>query len=279
MAYHTHRRALVDTQWVSERLHHPMIRVVEVDIDAATDDVGRLPGAVRWSFWEDLYPLTRHDNVAADVAALLARSGMTRDTDVIVMGDAHNMAAAFAFWLLHLIGHQGVHLVDGGRAKWRAEGRPVSVNSPFITPAEYGVPTFNGSARALRDDIGPAIGNVTYAFVDVRSRAEYEGTLFAPGKAPGPDERAGHLPGAVHIPFDHALSVDGSFKSIDELHMLYASQGVTNDKDVIAYCTVGARASLTWFVLSQLLGYPRVRNYDASWAEWGTLVGVPVAMV
>ena len=279
MATYAHPEALVDTQWVADHLDDPMVRTVQVDSSLNAYDSGHVPGAVLWTLYGDmLQPDNRLKEERAAVEALLSRSGIAKDTTVVLYsGPPYGAApATFGFWLLKAYGHRDVRLMNGGLKKWVAEGRPVTTEAPMTAPSVYEAREPDWTLRARRDLVQQAIGKSSSALVDVRNPREYGGEMFWPTEPPKEGERAGHIPGAVHIPLELALNGDGTFKSVEELRALYAEKGVTPDKQVIPYCTVGGRSSMTWFVLSQLLGYPDVRLYDASWYEWGRLPDVPV---
>ena len=189
-----------------------------------------------------------------------------------------NWFAAYAFWLLKYYGHQDIRLLNGGRKKWLAEGRALTNDVPQHTPSGYRVHALASNLRALRDNVVAHVGQPGAALVDVRSPDEFAGKLLAPANLPQEGaQRGGHIPGAANIPWSKAVNEDGTFKPADELHAVYGGQGITPDKDVIAYCRIGERSSHTWFVLKYLLGYPTVRNYDGSWTEWGSSIGVPIA--
>jgi thiosulfate/3-mercaptopyruvate sulfurtransferase len=195
---------------------------------------------------------------------------------VILYGDNNNWFAAYAFWLFSIYGHEKLYLMDGGRKKWLAEGRPLTTDVPRYPRTRYQAEEPDWTLRAYSAQVMQAIGNPQVALVDVRSPQEFTGEVIAPSGMTETAQRGGHIPGAVNIPWAQAVNEDGTFKTVDELRALYASKGVTPDKEVIAYCRIGERSSHTWFVLRHLLGYPHVRNYDGSWTEWGNLVGAPI---
>lgn len=280
MAGYAHPDALVDTRWVADHLRDPAVRVVEVDVNRGAYDAGHVPGAALWVVYEDLLgPDQRLRDDPAEVAALLARSGIAPDATVVFYSGAvnANMPATFGYWLLTAFGHQGARIMDGGRKKWLVEGRPLEGAPPTIAPSPARPRAPDWRHRARRDLVERSLGRDDVALVDVRNSREYAGDLFSPGAPPQPGERAGHIPGAVHLPFEVALNDDGTFNPADELRRLYTEAGVTPDNLAIPYCTVGGRSSFTWFVLARLLGYPDVRLYEASWAEWGRLPDTPVA--
>ncbi len=274
----THPAPLVGTAWVAEQLDAPAVRLIEVDLQPDEAYLaGHIPGAVLWSVWGDLLGLDERlvDDPAA-LRRLLSRSGVRPETTVVLYGDLWNWGATLAFWLLHALGHRDLRVMDGGRDKWLAEGRPTETNPPFVAPTDYPVAGPDWSARVRLADVRAAIGSAGQTILDVRLPEEYAGELFRPGAEPREGQRAGHIPGAVHVPWETAVNEDGSFKAPDDLRVVYREHGVVPDREVIPYCTVGGRSSHTWFVLSQVLGYPDVRLYDASWAEWGQTPGVPV---
>jgi thiosulfate/3-mercaptopyruvate sulfurtransferase len=269
--------ALVSPEWAVERLNDPKVRFVEVDVDTAAYDQSHLPGAVGWNWTSQLSDGIRRDVASReDLQKLLRESGVDRDTHIVLYGDNNNWFAAWAYWQLKLHGWNKASLLNGGRKYWLDNGLPITTDAPehSQTAVEVGKPSWE--LRAFRDDILPRLGERGLALVDVRSPAEYSGELLAPPGLSETAQRAGHIPGAQSIPWAQTVREDGSFKSRAELKALYKSKDVTPDKDVIAYCRIGERSSHSWFVLRELLGYPKVRNYDGSWTEWGSLIGVPI---
>jgi thiosulfate/3-mercaptopyruvate sulfurtransferase len=208
---------------------------------------------------------------------LLSRTGIGSDTTVILYGDNNNWFATYAFWLLKYYGHTNARIMNGGRAKWIAEGRPMTKEAPKYPPTSYKAKNPDKSVRVERKAVLAAVGKKGKVFVDVRSPKEFTGEILAPENLPQEGaQRGGHIPGAANIPWSQAVKEDGTFKSPDDLKQLYQGRGISSDKDVIAYCRIGERSSHTWFVLKYLLGYPKVRNYDGSWTEYGSLVNVPI---
>jgi thiosulfate/3-mercaptopyruvate sulfurtransferase len=269
---------LVTTSWVAGHLGDASVRLIEADLDPESYAEGHIAGAVLWKTWGDL--LDEDERLKDDpvtIAELLGRSGIHPDTTVVLYGDSSNWGAALAFWVLRAVGHRDVRIVDGGRRKWIGEGRPTTTEEPRVAPADYPVVSPDWSHRARREDVLAAIDAGQSTILDVRLRAEYDGELFRPSGPPAEGQRAGHIPGAVHVPWETAINDDGTFKPASELRAAYEAAGITADRDIIPYCTVGGRSGHTWFVLSQLLGYPNVRLYEASWAEWGQTEGLPVA--
>jgi thiosulfate/3-mercaptopyruvate sulfurtransferase len=275
---YAHPEVLVETEWVAEHLNDAGLRFVEADEDILLYEQGHIPGAVKLDWLVDVQDPLRRDFVdKAGFEALMSRWGISNDTTVVFYGDRNNWYAAYSFWLFRYYGHTKALIMNGGRAKWVAEGRPVTREVPSITPAAYTAKEPDASIRAFRDDVQATLGNDRTALVDVRSPAEYSGEkLHMEGYEQEGAQRAGHVPGAQSIPWATAANADGTFKSADELKEIYGGKGVTPDKPVIAYCRIGERSAHTWFVLTQLLGYPNVRNYDGSWTEWGSLVRAPI---
>ncbi|HEY8759987.1 MAG TPA: sulfurtransferase [Candidatus Dormibacteraeota bacterium] len=269
--------SLVTTDWAVEHLNDPVVRLVEVDVDTTAYDKGHLPGAVGWNWRNDLQAKPARDIAAKEqLEQLLSRSGIGPETTVILYGDNNNWFAAYAYWTLKYYGLDKVKLINGGRVKLEAEGRQFTTDVP--TPAATSF-KFSGGAneaiRAYRDDVAERIGKA--GLVDVRSPGEYSGELLAPENLPQEGaQRGGHIPTAKNIPWAKAVKEDGTFKDVAELKELYGAQGITGDRETIAYCRIGERSAHTWFVLTEILGYPNVRNYDGSWTEWGSLIKAPI---
>ena len=279
MTEYAHPEALVSTEWVATHGNDPNIRLVEVDVDTSAYEQGHIPGAVTWNWQSQLQQNLVRDIVSRnEMESLLSRSGIAPDTAIILYGDNNNWFAAWAFWQLRYYGHQDVRLMNGGRALWLAENRPLTTDVPSYAPTQYRITAANDDLRALRDYVLQAVNSGSHALVDVRSPDEFSGALNAPPNLPQEgSQRSGHIPGAANIPWGQAVNDDGTFKSAAELAELYGSRGVDGARETIAYCRIGERSSHTWFVLSQLLGYENVRNYDGSWTEWGSIVGAPIA--
>jgi len=268
---------LVTADWAREHLDDPMVRFVEVDVDTTAYEQTHLPGAVGWDWTSQLTDGLRRDLASRDeLGELLSRGGIAPDTTVVLYGDNNNWFAAWAYWQLKLFGHRDVRILDGGRRYWLDQGLPLTTDVPSHQPTGYRLPEPDYSTRAFRDDVLARLGDPSFALVDVRSPAEYNGDVIAPPGMTETAQRAGHIPGAASIPWSQAVREDGTFRSPDELRALYASKGVTADRDVVTYCRIGERSSHTWLVLHELLGFPRVRNYDGSWTEWGSMVGMPI---
>lgn len=278
--------ALVSTQWVADHLNDANIRLVESDEDILLYDLGHIPGAVKVDWTADLQDPTVRDFISQEqFAALNRRLGIGNNTTIVFYGDKNNWWAAYAYWFWKLNGHDNLKIMDGGRAKWEAEGREYTRDASSYPAANYQPGPYRGDLRALRDDVLQFIDytddhrgqNPQGPLVDVRSPQEYSGELtHMPAYPQEGALRGGHIPGARNIPWAKAVAEDGTIKPITELRALYEGEGVTPDKDVIAYCRIGERSSHTWFVLHEILGYPNVRNYDGSWTEWGNVVRVPI---
>ena len=268
---------LVSTDWVAEHLRASNLRLVEVDVDTAAYDQAHAPGAIGWNWTTELCDTLTRDIVPKEkLEQLLGASGITPSTTIVLYGDNNNWFAAWAFWQLKVYGHEDVRIMDGGRKKWLAEGREVETARPAVTAVKYTAKDPDLSIRAFLPEVQSALKRPGTALVDVRGPQEFTGEILAPPGLPETCQRGGHIPGAKNIPWGKACNEDGTFKSREELEALYGAQGITRDKDVIAYCRIGERSSHTWFVLKHLLNFPNVKNYDGSWTEWGNLVGAQV---
>jgi thiosulfate/3-mercaptopyruvate sulfurtransferase len=267
---------LVTADWAQEHLDAPGIVFVEVDEDTSAYDKGHIEGAVKLDWKTDLQDPVRRDFVNKEqFEQLLSERGIGNDDTVVLYGGNNNWFAAYAYWYLKLYGHQDVKLIDGGRKKWELDSRPLSEDAVSRPATQYKASEPDTSIRAFRDEVIGAIGQKN--LVDVRSPDEFAGKLVAPAHLPQEGaQRPGHIPTAVNVPWSKAANEDGTFKSDDELARLYADAGLDTGKDTIAYCRIGERSSHTWFVLRELLGHENVKNYDGSWTEYGSLVGVPI---
>jgi thiosulfate/3-mercaptopyruvate sulfurtransferase len=277
MADYAHPEALVSTDWVAQHGNDKNVRVVEVDVDTKAYDEGHVPGAIAWAWNTQLCDTVRRDILSSrQLEELMAASGVTPETTLIIYGDNNNWFAAWALWQARIYGHKDVRLMNGGRKKWLAEGRELSTETPRPAGASYTARDADNSLRAFLPQVQAASAARSSGLVDVRSPAEYSGEILAPPGLPETCQRGGHVPGARSIPWGKACNDDGTFKSADELKTLYGGEGIDGSKPVIAYCRIGERSSHTWFVLKYLLGFDNVTNYDGSWTEWGNLVGAPV---
>ena len=270
---------LVDADWVETHLDDPGVVLVEVDEDTTAYDKGHIRSAVKLDWKKDLQDPVRRDFVDRHgFEQLMSERGIGNDDTVILYGGNNNWFAAYAYWYFRLYGHENVKLLDGGRKKWELESRKMVTAVPERPQTSYQASEQDSSLRALRDEVIAAIGKRN--LVDVRSPDEFTGKLLAPAHLPQEQaQRAGHIPTAKNIPWSKAANDDGTFKTDDELRTLYQDQaGLDFSKDTIAYCRIGERSAHTWFVLHELLGQPRVKNYDGSWTEYGSLVGVPIEL-
>jgi len=271
--------ALVTTAWAREHLDDPNVRFLEVDVDTDSYDTGHLPGATGVNWKSQLTDAVRRDLASRDeLEALLRAAGVDDDTTIVLYGDNNNWFAAWAYWQLRYHRLDNVRLLDGGRVKVETDELPLTTDAPEHAPGTITLPTTTREElRAYRQQVIDGIGSTDRSLVDVRSPEEFRGELAAPAHLPQEAaQRRGHIPGAVNVPWSQAVASDGTFKPIDDLRSLYGSKGVDGSNEVIAYCRIGERSSHTWFVLHELLGYRDVRNYDGSWTEYGSLVGVPI---
>ena len=279
MANYAHPEVLVNLDWVAAHANDANVRVVEVDVDTKAYDEGHVPGAIAWA-WNtqlcdtvvrDILPKVQFEN-------LMSQSGINNDTTVVLYGDNNNWFAAWAFWQMKIYGHKDVRIMDGGRKKWLAEGRPLDNKPNNATPGarKYQASGPDLSLRAMLPQVQQAQRMSSAVLIDVRSPQEFTGEILAPPGLPETCQRGGHIPGARSVPWGKACNEDGTFKSAADLQNLYGAEGVSQSSPVIAYCRIGERSSHTWFVLKYLLGVKNVVNYDGSWTEWGNLVGAPV---
>ncbi len=267
---------LVSADWAEQHLNTPGVAFVEVDEDVSAYDKGHLAGAVKLDWKSDLQDPVRRDFVSSErFGQLLSKRGISNDDTVVLYGGNNNWFAAYAYWYFKVYGHRDVKLLDGGRKKWELDSRELTTEVPDRPATTYTAAEPDTSIRAFRDEALAAIG--TKNLVDVRSPDEFAGRLLAPAHLPQEQSQvAGHIPTAINVPWSKAANDDGTFKSDDDLRKLYSEAGLDESKETIAYCRIGERSSHTWFVLRELLGHPSVKNYDGSWTEYGSLVGVPV---
>jgi thiosulfate/3-mercaptopyruvate sulfurtransferase len=273
------KQVLVEPDWLQEHLEDPQLRIVEVDENPALYAEAHIPGAIGFDWQRDLQDPVRRDFLGPeDFSALLSQRGIGDEHTIVLYGDCNNWFAAYTYWYLKYYGHEAVRLLNGPREKWIADGRPTSTELPSYPRASFTAKAGDEAIRARRDDVLAALER-EIKLVDVRSPAEYTGEILSPaGYEQESAQRPGHIPGALSIPWAEAVKEDGTFKSAAELRELYGSKGVLDADQVIAYCRIGERSAHTWFVLHELLGKEHVKNYDGSWTEWGSLVGVPIAV-
>ena len=276
MAEHAHPEKLVSTDWVADNLDNPNVVLIEVDVDTAAYDEGHPPGAVAWNWTSQLQDQVSRDVASREVVTNLLRSaGANDDSQIVLFGDNNNWFAAYALWMLELYGVTNTALMDGGRVKWEAEGRGTTTDAPAAGSGSIAVAERDEALRAKLPDVLAHV-EAGGQLVDVRSPDEFNGVIMAPPGLPETAQRKGHVPGASNIPWATAVAEDGTFKSADELSGIYQAQGITGDQPVIAYCRIGERSSHSWFALRYLLGIDNTSNYDGSWTEYGSVVGVPI---
>ena len=273
--------AIVSTAWLAERLGDPSIVVAEIDshLDEAYD-MGHVPGAVGWGLHTDMeHQLRRDIPDVAQFEALMSRSGIERNTTVVLYGDGNNRSATWAFWVMKYYRHEDVRIMDGGRTKWTLEGRPVEMVNPVVTPTTYWAWAVDPdpSLRAMKEYVVNRLNTVGVKLLDTRTVEEYAGQLTSAPGTPQPDiYRKGRIPRAVHIAWDDGAALDGTFKTVAELRAMYSDAGIDASDEIIPYCRLGVRASYSWFILKYILGFDDVRVYDGSWTEWGNSAGVPI---
>jgi thiosulfate/3-mercaptopyruvate sulfurtransferase len=277
MTEYANKDVLVETGWLEQNLGDDSIAIVEIDEDITAYEKGHIPGAISINWETELHDVPRRDFVSSEqLARLLGEKGISSDQTIILYSGNNNWFAAYAYWLFKLRGVENVKLVNGGRKKWELESRELNQDVPQRSAATFSIGTEQPQLRIFRDEVLERVRGAA-AWVDVRSPEEFRGELLAPPHLPQEQAQVpGHIPGASNITWSKAVNEDGTFKTADELTKLYEAEGITSDKDVVAYCRIGERSSHSWFVLKELLGFANVRNYDGSWTEYGSLVGVPI---
>ena len=275
---YVHPEVLVETDWVANHLNDPSLRLIEADEDVLLYEIGHLPGAVKLDWHVDVQdPISRDFVDQQGFENLMSRWGISNDTTIVLYGDKNNWYACYSFWLFSMYGHKNMKVMNGGRQKWETEGRQFTKEVPDFEATTYHAHTMDESIRAFRDDVLSGLKDPNRRLIDVRSPQEYTGELIHMVNYPQEGaQRGGHIPTAKSIPWATAANPDGSFRSAGELRQIYEGKDIARDKDVVTYCRIGERSAHTWFVLTYLLGYPRVRNYDGSWTEWGNLVKAPI---
>ena len=268
---------LVDADWVASHKDDANIKLVEVDVDTNAYDEGHIAGAVSWNWTSQLNDQVRRDIPSKEeISKLLSQSGISNSDTIILYGDNNNWFAAFAFWILKIYGHQDVRLMDGGRKKWLADNREITTQEETPTPATYSAKDADTSLRSNLQEILKVVESGNYNLIDVRSPAEFTGEVIAPPGMTETAQRGGHVPGAKSVPWAQTVNEDGTFKTAEQLKDLYGAKGLDTSKPTIAYCRIGERSSHTWFVLQYLLGLEGCKNYDGSWTEYGSVIGVPI---
>ncbi len=275
---YVHPEVLVETDWVEQHLNDANIRLIEADEDVLLYEVGHIPGSVKLDWHVDVQDKVNRDFIdQQEFEQLMSRWGISNETTIVLYGDRNNWYACYSYWLFDMYGHKNMKIMNGGRSKWEAERRTMTKDMPHYDPTSYHAHAMDESMRAFRDEVLVGLKNPERRLIDVRSPQEYTGELLHMVNYPQEGaQRGGHIPSAKNIPWATAANADGTFKSAEELRQIYGGNDITPDKDVISYCRIGERSAHTWFVLTQLLGYPRVRNYDGSWTEWGNIVRAPI---
>jgi thiosulfate/3-mercaptopyruvate sulfurtransferase len=278
MAEYANPDVLVDTEWLDQNSGDPGIAIVEVDEDVTAYDKGHIRNAILINWETELHDAPRRDFISADqLAELLGRKGISNDQTIVLYGGNNNWFATYAYWLFKYRGVDNVKLLNGGRKKWELESRLLTTDVVDRNPTTFTHGPERPELRIFRDEVTERAKRGGEAWVDVRSPEEFRGELLAPPHLPQEQAQVpGHIPSAANVTWAKAAAEDGTFKTADELKALYEAEGITPDRDVVAYCRIGERSSHSWFVLNELLGYPNVRNYDGSWTEYGSLVGVPI---
>ena len=278
MADYANPEVLVEIDWLADHLDDEDVVVIEVDEDTTAHDKGHIPGAITLNWKTELQDPLRRDFVSSEgLAKLLGDRGISEDDTVVLYSGNNNWFATYAYWLLKYRGVDNVKLLNGGRKKWELDSRELTQDAPNRSAATLSIGAENPAIRTFRDDVLKRVESGEGAWVDVRAPEEFRGELLAPPHLPQEQAQVpGHIPGAANVTWSKTVNEDGRFKSPEELQALYADQGVTPDKDVVTYCRIGERSSHSWFVLRELLGFEKVTNYDGSWTEYGSMVGVPV---
>jgi len=272
-------RAVAQPDWLEQNIDNPKVRIIEVSTEPGVYERGHIKNAVKFVWHTDLVDTVNRDIISqANFTALAQKAGINDDTTVVLYGDKNNWFAAWGAWIFNVYGQKDVRVLDGGRVKWEKDGRALTTAVPTFKAGNFNASAPDKNLRAnINKDVLPAAKKVkTATLIDIRSADEYNGKIFAPAGFQELAVRAGHIPGAINIPWGQNVNADGTFKTVAELKKLYADKGVTGDDQIITYCRIGERSSLTWFVLSEILGFQKVKNYDGSWTEYGNTVGAPI---
>lgn len=276
---YAHPEVLLETAQVAETFAAGKVKLIEIDVDTDAYSTGHIPGAIAFNWQTQLEDtLTRNIPSKEQWEALLSRTGISNDDTVVLYGDNNNWFATFGYWIFLIYGHDRskLKLINGGRKKWQAEDRELVLDVPTYPPSSYRATEPNLKLRAFRDEVAERLGDTSLTLLDVRSPDEFTGKIIAPPGLSETAQRAGHIPGAQSTPWLNAVMDDGTFKSAEDLKSYYGAKGVSEGKDVIAYCRIGERSSHTWFVIYNLLGFENAKNYDGSWTEWGSVIGAPI---
>jgi thiosulfate/3-mercaptopyruvate sulfurtransferase len=272
-------RAVAQPDWLEQNIDNPKVRIIEVSTEPGVYERGHIKNSVKFVWHTDLVDTVNRDIISqANFTALAQKAGISDDTTVVLYGDKNNWFAAWGAWIFNVYGQKDVRVLDGGRVKWEKDGRALTTAVPTFKAGNFNASAPDKNLRAnINKDVLPAAKKVkTAALIDIRSADEYNGKIFAPAGFQELAVRAGHIPGAINVPWGQNVNADGTFKTVAELKKLYADKGVTGDDQIITYCRIGERSSLTWFVLSEILGFQKVKNYDGSWTEYGNTVGAPI---
>jgi thiosulfate/3-mercaptopyruvate sulfurtransferase len=272
-------RAVAQPDWLEQNIDNPKVRIIEVSTEPGVYERGHIKNAVKFVWHTDLVDTVNRDIISqANFTALAQKAGISDDTTVVLYGDKNNWFAAWGAWIFNIYGQKDVRVLDGGRVKWEKDGRALTTAVPTFKAGNFNASAPDKNLRAnINKDVLPAAKKVkTATLIDIRSADEYNGKIFAPAGFQELAVRAGHIPGAINIPWGQNVNSDGTFKTVAELKKLYADKGVTGSDQIITYCRIGERSSLTWFVLSEILGFQKVKNYDGSWTEYGNTVGAPI---
>ena len=272
-------RAVAQPDWLEQNIDNPKVRIIEVSTEPGVYERGHIKNSVKFVWHTDLVDTVNRDIISqANFTALAQKAGISDDTTVVLYGDKNNWFAAWGAWIFNVYGQKDVRVLDGGRVKWEKDGRALTTAVPTFKAGNFNASAPDKNLRAnINKDVLPAAKKVkTATLIDIRSADEYNGKIFAPAGFQELAVRAGHIPGAINVPWGQNVNADGTFKTVAELKKLYADKGVTGDDQIITYCRIGERSSLTWFVLSEILGFQKVKNYDGSWTEYGNTVGAPI---